>query len=228
MTATAGTLSLLIFFFGHPLLQFHQEICRVIVQGIGVPVTLRSLTGPVTGAITSAIVEAPAMGASRVGMLCLGLLIFALVIAHRAFPVARSLILFALSLLAVSFVAALVNPRFQVDPGAFTRLWTGTQFALWLALPWVCAFLVIPIEPSAVRGILWVIAVGVYAFFWSSVRLAFCLGVLHYTGPMFLTGLWFGFGPLADLLYILVFYSLAVRHASLKVWGYRAHSGIRG
>jgi hypothetical protein len=229
MIVTAGTVSLSVFLSGHWLLNLHQESCQRILEAIGVSVTTISFTmAPVAGAIAATLVDVPALAGNRVAMLSIGVAILALVAVHRAFPVARSLVFFVLSLLAVSLAMAFLNPQFRVDSGSFIRLWIGTQFALWMAIPWVCAFLVMPIEPSALRGIAWVVAIGIYAFFWSILRLAFCLGVLHYTGAMFLTGLWFGFGPLADLLYVLVFYSLAVRHASLRVWGYRAHADIRG
>ncbi len=229
MIVTAGTASVLVYLSGHSLLELHQRACSSIVESLAVPVTAAPLTIPfVAGRITGTLVDVPVLAGNRIAMLSVGLAIFALVAMHRIFPVARSLIFFVLALLAVSLAMAFFNPQFSVDSGSFTRLWIGTQFALWMALPWVCAFLLMPIEPSALRGIVWIAGIGVYAFFWSVLRLAFCLGVLHYTGAMFLTTLWFGFGPLADLLYILVFYSLAVRHASLSVWGHRAHPSIRG
>lgn len=229
MILAAGTASVSVFVFGSRLLNFHQEMCRRIVEFIGIPASATTTQiAAVEKPITAALVSVPIFAGNRTALLSVGCTLLALVALHRTFPMARSLIFFVLTLLAVSLIACLFNPELRVDSVSFTRLWMATQFALWLALPWVCAFLVMPIEPSPIRGLAWVAGIGIYGFFWSIVRLAFCLGVLHHTGVLFLTGLWFGFGPLADLLYILTFYSMAVRHASLRVWGYRADPGSRG
>jgi hypothetical protein len=60
-----------------------------------------------------------------------------------------------------------------------------------------------------------------FGFIWSAVRLAFCLGILHYSGLLFMPVLWFTLGLLADVLYIVVFLSLSTRVASLRAWGRR-------
>src|SRR5207249_4318226 len=78
-----------------------------------------------------------------------------------------------------------------------------------------------PVHSPALGAVLWALGMQAYAYLWSAVRLTFCLGVAYYTGTLFLLLLWFSLGVLADLLYILVFYSVVV-HQACGRWGRRA------
>jgi len=69
------------------------------------------------------------------------------------------------------------------------------------------------IVPAWWASVCWVTAVPAYAILWSSVRLAFCTGLLYYSGPVLILLLWSMFGVLADLLSLCLFYSLAIYQA---------------
>ena len=79
--------------------------------------------------------------------------------------------------------------------------------------PWLMAMLASIIMPSRLAGAFWITAAPAYAIFWSSVRLAFCTGLLYYSGPVLILLLWSIFGVLADLFSLCLFYSLAVFQA---------------
>jgi hypothetical protein len=61
-----------------------------------------------------------------------------------------------------------------------------------------------------------------YGFVFSALRMVFILGVLHYTGLLFMPVLWFALGTLADLIFVLFFYSITVYRTSGRLWGTRA------
>ena len=224
MATIAGALSVIVISFAGPLLAFHEWLCRAILVRANVPILASSVLRVIPGlpSVSVPVILVPPVAAVKITtMAAVGSVLAALVILHRRYPLARSFVAFTIALIAVAVLVGILNPTFTIDSEAFTRLWLRTQLVLWILLPWISAFLVLPIEPSALRGVGWILTVGAYGLFWSAFRLAFCLGVLHYTGIAFSTVLWFGIGPLCDLLYILVFYSLAVHHASARVWGRR-------
>ena len=93
---------------------------------------------------------------------------------------------------------------------------------MWLLLPWFSAGLLVVLQPTVWPGLIWAVLMQAYGFLWSAIRLAFCLGVLHFSGLLFMPLLWFTLGLLADVLYIVVFLSLSTRVAGLRAWGRRA------
>ena len=101
----------------------------------------------------------------------------------------------------------------------FSLIWLRGEVLVWLLLPPVTATLFVPIQ-SASKAWASMLGVQIFGFFWSAARLTFCLGVFHMTGTIFLPVLWFCLGVLADLLYIVVAYSIAVHYAASR-WGRR-------
>lgn len=224
MSASGAGLSLLIILFGYWLLRFHEWLCVVILGMAGVPIQGSSLLNVMPGyePIGVPIVNIPGFTFVWPAVIgTAGASIAILAFLHWRYPLGRAFLAFLIALISVAGAVAILNPKFSIGSDGFTTLWLRTQFVLWLALPFISAFLVLPIEPSALRGLGWMLLIGGYAFVWSSIRLAFCLGVLHHTGVAFLTALWCAIGPLCDLLYVLVFYSLAVRSATKRLWGKR-------
>jgi len=141
---------------------------------------------------------------------------------HRRVPLSRNFVVFLLILLCAAGAVIVFNPSFYFDSAMFEQIWLRGEILVWIILPWVSAFLFVLTLPSAPTGVAWALLVQVYAVVWSAVRLAFCLGVLHYTGILFLPLLWFCLGLLFDLVYILVFYSLALHLSIKKDGGLRA------
>jgi hypothetical protein len=125
----------------------------------------------------------------------------------------RSLMIFALAVLAVSVVDLWFQPTVIRDSIFFTGYWLRCEFAIWILTPWLMAMLASIIMPSRLAGAFWITAAPAYAVLWSAVRLAFCTGLLYYAGSVLILLLWSLFGILADLLTLCLFYSLAVFQA---------------
>jgi len=224
MVAVAAGLSLTVLASSGRVLQFHEWLCRTILLRAGVPTPASSLMAIAPGlpSVEVPVVVVPPMTSVRTATLAaVGSVLVALVLLHRYYPLARTFLAVTMALIIVAVTVGFLNPAFTIDSDAYTKLWLRTQFVLWLLLPWIMTFLVLPIEPSPLRGVGWILTVGAYGLIWSAFRLAFCLAVFHHTGIAFSTMLWFNLGPLSDLLYILVFYSLAVRRASARLCGRR-------
>jgi hypothetical protein len=75
------------------------------------------------------------------------------------------------------------------------------------------------LHPTSILGVGWAVVIQLYGFLWSAFRLAFFIGVMHFSGILFIPLLWFTFGLLADIVYIMVFYSLAVHWIASRAWG---------
>jgi len=149
--------------------------------------------------------------------------VLSLVGIHRRIPLGRNFMVFLMVLVGAAGGVLVFNPSFYFDSDMFHRIWLGEEILVWILLPWVSSFLFILTLPSVAAGMAWMVAIEIYAILWSSLRLVFCLGLMHFTGILFLPLLWFTLGILFDLVYLLVFYSLAVR-LSIK-WNSGERSG---
>jgi hypothetical protein len=218
-------LSAAVLYFGRTLVEAHGQLSDFIL--------IRSYV-PITGARTVAVfppfgsVVAPeiAFAQSRENALRTTFLFAAAVIVlvaiHRAVPLSRNFIVFLLVLLCAAGLVILITPSFDFDSATFEQIWLRGEVLIWLVLPWVSAFLFVLTLPSLFGGVAWALLLQVFAVMWSAVRLAFCLGVLHLTGILFLPLLWFCLGALFDLVYVLVFYSFALRLSISQITGERA------
>jgi hypothetical protein len=145
----------------------------------------------------------------------------ALIFAHRRFPLGRNFVIFLMILLCASGIVVLFVPSFSFDAVVYSQIWLRGEILIWLLLPWVSALLFVLTLPSIAGGFLWAFLIELYVVFWSALRLAFCLGVLHYTGILFLPLLWFVLGILFDLVVVLFFYSLALQQSIKRSIGGR-------
>lgn len=216
-----AALSLAVIPYLHPLLEIHETICGKLLGWTGLPVVSRALVVfPGVAAINVPFTSgaAPALGRITVILVVLAFLVLS-GIAQFRFPMARSVVLFVAGLVTVATIVSIINPELRVFPADFALVWLRTQGVLWVLLPVIVAILVVPVDGSLLRGILLSSAVWGYGVLWSAFRLVFCLAVLHETGLAFVTALWFACGPLGDLIYILCFYSLVIRRASIRLWG---------
>jgi hypothetical protein len=118
-----------------------------------------------------------------------------------------------LVLLTGSLLNLLAGNGAAADVAIFFRIWLKFEFTVWILVPWIMALLVAFISPRWWASLFWILIPAVYAVVWSAVRLAFCAVVLHLTGALLMVPLWFSVGALSDLLYLCVFFSLAVYHA---------------
>jgi len=147
--------------------------------------------------------------------------VIGLLVVHRRVQLARNFIVFLIALLLIAAGVMVFSQSFEVQSAEFTQIWLREEVLVWLLLPWFSASLFVLARPDSWSGVIWALAVQAFAFLWSAVRLAFCLAVLHYSGLLFVPLLWFGFGLLADNIYLLVFFSLSTHQAVGKAWGRR-------
>lgn len=199
--------------FAGPLLDLHHRITSLTIKIAGIPAgettAVRVFSYP--GAVPAVSVPIPRHGDNpwRAPVLFFATLA-ALALVHRLVPLARSFILFLSVLLGAAGLVIIVHPMFAFDAATYQKIWLQGEFLVWLLLPWVSAFLFVLTLPAFFHGVAWMLAVQAYALFWSAVRLAFCLGVFHITGILYVALLWFCLGVLFDLVYLLAFYALAL------------------
>jgi len=220
----AFVLSAAVFYSGTRLLDAHNRITWFILKYTSVPtagertIEVFPGLGPVT--VKDVPLKEDRKSPLRTGILFAAAL-SALIFSHRRFPLGRNFVVFLMILLCASGIVVLFVPSFYFDAVMFAQIWLRGEVLVWLLLPWVSALLFVLTLPSMASGFLWGVLVECYVVAWSALRLAFCLGVLHYTGILFLPLLWFVLGILFDLVIVLFFYSLALERSIKRTMGGR-------
>jgi len=216
--------SVTVFYFGTRLLDAHNRVSWFILKYTGVPTAEERTIEifPRLGPVDVRDVPLPADRASPVrnGIL-FAVALSALIFCHRRFPLGRNFVIFLMILLCASGVVVLFVPSFDFNAVVYSQIWLRGEILVWLLLPWVSALLFVLTLPSMASGFLWSLLIECYVVFWSALRLAFCLGILHYTGILFLPLLWFVLGILFDLVIVLFFYSLALEQSIKGTMGGR-------
>jgi hypothetical protein len=141
---------------------------------------------------------------------------------HRGIPFARSFLVLLMTLLIVAAGVVIFHPSSQFGSAEFAGMWLRSELLVWFVLPWFSASMFVLTQPAALFGVGWAILAQAYGFVWSAIRLAFCIAVMHYSGILFAPMFWFALGLLADVVYLVVFYSIAVQFAAKRSWGKRA------
>jgi len=200
----------------------HNQLTRAIVELAGVPVT-----GVEMAPLFPGLQSAPAVvvSSSRLDgnpfqlliMFAVGMLILLQV--HRRIPLARGFVLFLMILLLVATAIVVFHPTSQFGSVEFTQIWLRGEVLVWLLLPTFSAAMFVLIHP--LFGAAWALVTQLYGFLWSAVRLAFSICLIHYSGILFVPIAWFALGLLADMVYLVVSYSIAVEWASRRAWGRR-------
>ncbi len=212
-------------YFGSFLLTIHSQISKSILTFIDIPikgsriVEIFSFLSPL--AVPNIPFPHPQAFPLRTSLLFI-LSILVLILIHRSIPLSRNFVVFLIVLLCTARAVIFINPSFYLGSATYEQMWIRGELLVWLILPWVSAFLFILTLPSLAGAVGWALMLQIYAVIWSAVRLAFCLAVLHFTGILFLPLIWFCLGILFDLVYVLVFYSLALHGSMKKVIGERA------
>jgi len=213
-----------VFYFGTSLLEAHSRICSFVLEHIGIPLSGERVL-EVFPSLGPVMVPDTPFPHNRAIPIRTGLLLAAslagLIIIHRRFPLARNFLAFLMVLICAAAAVILVNPSFYFDAAMFQQIWLRGEILVWIILPWVSAFLFVLALPTVAGGLGWSLLLQIYVAVWSALRLVFCLGVLHYTGILFLPVLWFCLGILFDLVIILFFYSQALDRSIKRVMGAR-------
>lgn len=207
-----------------PIMEAHSRLAAVFAGWAGLPVSAWAPVGVFPGLepASAPVLAIPAFReVSEGARLLLILSIVALLIVARRFSLFRNVANFLMALLTASALANAVFDNFRLSSTTFGQIWLRQEMLVWLLLPWVLLLLFVIPQPGLARGILWVVFLQAYGFVFSALRMVFVLGVLHYTGLIFMPPLWFALGTLSDLLYVLFFYSLAIHRSSGELWGAR-------
>lgn len=220
---SATVISAAVALASHRLLAIHSGLCSSLLAILGIP--LAGLRPVETFAFFGSVLapQIPTLwpyGKGPLWALVVLLVpaVLAFLLLYRNVKLARGFVIFLLTLLLLSAAAVVALPDFHFDSSTFTQIWIRNEVIVWTLLPWVSAYLLLLTAPSPGVGLALTALVQIFGFAWSVVRLAFCLGVLHYTGVLFVPLLWFALGLLADVLYVCVFYSISVHLACKAVW----------
>lgn len=222
--AIALIASIAIAYFGSFLISAHGQLATFILRVSGIPsngltaVEVFPLHWRAT--VSDIYFPSPRANLARTAIL-LVLSVAILVFFHRRIPLSRSFVVFLTILLGAAGAAIIFKPSFQFDAAMYQQIWLRGEILVWILLPWVSAFLFLLTLPSLAAALGWTLLLQIYALAWSAVRLGFCLGVFHFTGVLFLPLLWFCLGTLFDLVYVVLFYSLALHFSFNEILGSR-------
>lgn len=127
------------------------------------------------------------------------------------------LFLLPLSLGITLFYLKVIFPTLPYTSEDFCALWYRGETYLWLLLPWIWLLGFFLLNVPLWLKLVWLLLLGFYSFLWSAVRLATALATFYYFGSLWIPFFYFAFGFLADFLYIVAFYSLAVDRAVARL-----------
>lgn len=145
-----------------------------------------------------------------------------LTILAARFQLLRSFLVLLILLLLASALVSSIFERYEFDAGVFGQIWYRQVMLVWILLPWFTSILFLVFQPNILEGLGWVLLSQIYSFAFSVIRMTFVMGVLHYTGLILFPSVWFLVGTLAELIFLLQFYSISIYRATGKQ--YKARS----
>ena len=145
-----------------------------------------------------------------------------LTILAARFQVLRSFLVLLILLLLISAVVSSVFERYEFDAGVFGQIWYRQMMLVWILLPWFASLLFLVFQPNIFEGLGWVLLSQLYSFVFSLIRMIFVMGVLHYSGLILFPCVWLLVGTLAELIFLLQFYSISIYRAGGKQYQARS------
>jgi hypothetical protein len=213
--AAALVLTLVVWESLPSLLVVHNAIAFTLLEVAQVgPVGVVDTT--VFGRAIPVIVPVSAPESSSVPYAAAALLAVAAIILAWRVPLARGVAVFLLTILGVSAAGYRLDAMALRELETFPVVWMHTELLVWLVLPSIAGLLFVTMQPSWLRGIGWMVTMQAFAVFWSTARFVVVLGTSAALGPVLLPAIWFGWGMLADVLCVTMFFSLAV-HVNLRL-----------
>jgi hypothetical protein len=145
-----------------------------------------------------------------------GAAVVAFICAYKyvAAPLKPLLLLVPLSLGGTLLFLKFISPNAPYSPEEFCAIWYRGEAYLWLLLPFIFGMGFFILDVPLALKLRWLFLLLGYSFIWSVVRLAVALATFHYLGSIWMPLFYFAFGFLADFLYIVAFYSLAMDRAA--------------
>jgi hypothetical protein len=137
-------------------------------------------------------------------------------VAHKYWPqpVRPLVALVPIGLAITLLYLKLISPTLPYTPEDFGAFWYRGEAYLWLLLPWIFGIGLFTLNVPFALKVPWLLLVFMYAWVWSVVRLATALATFHYFGAIWMPVFYFLCGFLADFLYIVASYSLAMDRAA--------------
>jgi hypothetical protein len=108
----------------------------------------------------------------------------------------------------------LISPNLPYNPEDFCAIWYRGEAFLWLLLPWIFGLGLFTLNVPFALKLPWLLIVFFYSILWSVVRLAMAVATFYYFGAIWMPVFYFLCGFLADFLYIVACYSLAMDRAA--------------
>jgi hypothetical protein len=112
------------------------------------------------------------------------------------------------------FYLKLISPNLPYSAEDFCAIWYRGEVFLWLLLPWVFGLGLFTLNVPFALKLPWLAVVFCYSVLWSAVRLATAVATFYYFGAIWMPIFYFLFGFLADFLYVVAVYSLAMDRAA--------------
>ena len=212
--AAAAALTFAIWRYLDSVLTVHNAVTFTLLELARIR-DVQVIDSAIAGRTIPVLVTVPPSIAPWLPYVVVGIISAVLVVVALRAPLARGLATFLLSILGLSALAYRLQAPGLREYETFPVVWLHTELFVWLVLPSITALLFMSIQPSWIRGAVWMLGIEAFAVFWSAARLVVVLGTAQLFGPTPLPALWFVWGPLADVLYVTAFFSLAV-HANLR------------
>lgn len=217
--AVAILLDALLVWQGSRLLGWHSGVVEALLQLAGVAweqgKELILMPGVSVGLLRTSYLDYQTHPAYP--WYCLAIALVVPILARGRCPLPlRPLVWLAPLSLGITFLyLRAVSPTILYDPQDFSMIWYRGETYLWVLLPWIFAMSVFALNVPIRLKMTWLSLLFLYSFVWSAVRLATALATFHYFGSLWMPFFYFAFGFLADFLYIVAFYSLAIDQATV-------------
>ncbi len=130
-------------------------------------------------------------------------------------PLRPLLFLIPGGLVVTLFYLKVVSPELPYSPEDFSAIWYRGECYLWLLIPWIFGLGLFTLRVPFRLKLPWLVLVFAYSLLWSAIRLATGLATFYYFGGIWMPMFYFIFGFLADFLYIVAIYSLAMDRAAV-------------
>lgn len=202
-------LTMVVWYLRDLLVASHNAIVLELCRLVGLGEASRQITIAAGGPLDVVTVP-PHPFHPTVPWLASGAAIAALAALATRFPLVRGLAAFVTTVIVLSLVGLLVDATAMQAVETFSILWTQTELLVWFVLPSLTTLLFVIVQPSLVRGLMWMVGVEAFAIVWSAIRLVVVLGFGYYTGTALLPALSFVGGLLTDALYLVTFYAWSI------------------
>jgi len=201
-----------------PILDWHTRALERLLDLANVPWTAGRQVNILPGA-SGTLVSAPYLDYAQhpwyPWIFLIGtVLLYLLAYKYWPAPVRPLVALIPIGLAVTLLYLKVFSPNLPYSPEDFAAIWYRGEAYLWLLLPWIFGLGLFTLNVPFALKLPWLVLVFLYSVVWSVVRLAMAMATFHYFGSMWMPVFYFLCGFLADFLYIVAAYSLAMDRAA--------------